>query len=224
MIEYTDEMAIFCVQKRIHVLPIRKLMLVIYCCLFFIVGVDCLSVQAAESILCKHFNVLSRNWREHCLRVSTSSDYHAYLDDPSYKELVKLGWSVVPFIMAAYEKQTSSKSDDDPCFWNFLLQDITGIKRVESSFNTETEQRFWLQWWKKRCSSLNIDRFRSLKKGMPMSQVLLMFGPPEKDIGSGIHINVYTLADGSVIWVGGVTELFYVDHLRSDGVQERIVR
>ena len=37
---------------------------------------------------------------------------------------------------------------------------------------------------------------------MNMKQIIESCGEPDKDIGSGIHIYVYELADGSVVKIG----------------------
>lgn len=63
-------------------------------------------------------------------------------------------------------------------------------------------------------SKLTLENFSRLEKGADMQSVLKEFGAPARDIGSGIHIYEYELADGSKVWVGGVEKLFYVDHIQ----------
>ena len=63
-------------------------------------------------------------------------------------------------------------------------------------------------------SKLTLENFSRLEKGADMQSVLKEFGSPARDIGSGIHIYEYELADGSKVWVGGVEKLFYVDHIQ----------
>jgi hypothetical protein len=76
------------------------------------------------------------------------SSIRPYLDHPSYRKLVNLGWPAVPLILEAYSSQTM----DDHCWWNFLLQEITGIKRVDplnASFSPDVEDDFWLRKWRR---------------------------------------------------------------------------
>jgi hypothetical protein len=44
------------------------------------------------------------------------------------------------------------------------------------------------------------------------------FGEPDEDIGSGIHIYVYHLTDGSAVYIGhNGTSLVYARHVNSAG-------
>ncbi len=47
-----------------------------------------------------------------------------------------------------------------------------------------------------------------------MVQVIQSLGEPDQDAGSGIHIYVYRLSDGSEIWIGtpDASEIWYVRH------------
>jgi len=59
-----------------------------------------------------------------------------------------------------------------------------------------------------------LENFRLVKKGTPIEEVFKDFGKPEKDIGSGIHIYVYGLDDGSKVWIGCVEKVIYVSHVQ----------
>ncbi|WP_162127484.1 hypothetical protein [Flavobacterium phycosphaerae] len=53
----------------------------------------------------------------------------------------------------------------------------------------------------------------NLKADMNYSSIIAKFGAPSKDIGSGIHIYVYKLADDSAIWIGYTDKIIYANHL-----------
>lgn len=65
----------------------------------------------------------------------------------------------------------------------------------------------------KKCTLKN---FSALKVGMKTQSALSGFGAPQRDVGSGIHIYEYVLADQTKIWVGCVDTIFYVDHIVND--------
>jgi hypothetical protein len=62
--------------------------------------------------------------------------------------------------------------------------------------------------------SRSIEQFRFTTKGTTMAQVIQSLGEPDRDIGSGIHIFVYGLSDGSEVWIGtpDASEIWYVRH------------
>ena len=53
---------------------------------------------------------------------------------------------------------------------------------------------------------------RELKVGMNYSDIILKFGDPDKEIGSGIHIYVYELTDSSEVWIGYTNKIEYIVH------------
>ncbi len=63
----------------------------------------------------------------------------------------------------------------------------------------------------KKCTLQN---FQLLKLGTDVKKVFSDYGEPLRDIGSGIHIYEYKLDDGSIIRVGCVTTVMYVDHVQ----------
>jgi hypothetical protein len=59
-----------------------------------------------------------------------------------------------------------------------------------------------------------IDYFEThLKKDMTDKQLMFVFGEPNKDIGSGIHIYVYKLDDNTEVWVGITDKILYGNHM-----------
>jgi hypothetical protein len=48
-----------------------------------------------------------------------------------------------------------------------------------------------------------------LKPGMIYETIVKQFGEPLKDIGSGLHIYVYPLADSTEIWIGFSEKIIY---------------
>jgi hypothetical protein len=64
--------------------------------------------------------------------------------------------------------------------------------------------------------------FRTLRLGEPFTLVVQRFGPPDRDIGSGIHIFEYDLPDGTKVALGfpDLDHLHYAMLLRPDGSHE----
>jgi hypothetical protein len=58
---------------------------------------------------------------------------------------------------------------------------------------------------------------RNLRKDILYSQMVLYFGKPLEDIGSGIHIYVYNLHDGTKIFIGYMDKVVYARHYSEDG-------
>jgi hypothetical protein len=52
---------------------------------------------------------------------------------------------------------------------------------------------------------------------MTYNSIVAIFGVPLKDIGSGIHIYVYQLADSSEIWIGYSDKILYARHMDKNG-------
>jgi hypothetical protein len=59
-----------------------------------------------------------------------------------------------------------------------------------------------------------VEAFRELKKGMSYAAVREWVGDADRDVGSGIHVMVYDLDDGSRVLLGfpGFEKLIYVKH------------
>lgn len=58
---------------------------------------------------------------------------------------------------------------------------------------------------------------KHLEKEMSYQQIVLRFGRPDADIGSGIHIYVYTLSDKSIMYIGYADEVVYAKHVSENG-------
>lgn len=64
---------------------------------------------------------------------------------------------------------------------------------------------------------LTYDHFlNNLKPETSYPSVVDLFGEPTKDIGSGIHIYVYELADTTEIWIGYVDKILYARHVNKN--------
>lgn len=62
-----------------------------------------------------------------------------------------------------------------------------------------------------------LEPFRRLKLGMTRREVISRVGMSDKDIGSGIFIDVYKLSDGSTVTLGSGGSLIYAYHQRKKG-------
>jgi hypothetical protein len=69
-----------------------------------------------------------------------------------------------------------------------------------------------------RDTSLTYEKFEEhLKAEMTYQQIVWRFGNPVADIGSGIHIYVYSLDDGTQIKIGYTDQIVYARHTSSSG-------
>ena len=60
----------------------------------------------------------------------------------------------------------------------------------------------------------SIDYFEThLQKDMSHKNLMLVFGEPDSDRGSGIHIYVYKLDDNTEVWVGITDKILYANHV-----------
>lgn len=57
---------------------------------------------------------------------------------------------------------------------------------------------------------------KHLKQDMKYSEIQLIFGKPDEDIGSGIHIYVYNLKDGTKIMIGYTDYIHNARHVDKD--------
>ena len=58
---------------------------------------------------------------------------------------------------------------------------------------------------------------RELKANMDYTSIVNKFGEPDEDKGSGIHIYVYKLQDGTEIWIGYTDRIMYARHMNTNG-------
>ena len=75
-------------------------------------------------------------------------------------------------------------------------------------------------------SAASVTAFLRIKAGMSMKEVVEICGLPAKDIGSGIHIYVYELADGSQVRIGTPDgeAVFYVVQVMESGAERELIR
>ena len=57
----------------------------------------------------------------------------------------------------------------------------------------------------------------NLKADLKYDDLVNLFGAPDGDIGSGIHIYVYDLKDGSKVYIGYTDKIMYARHVSSSG-------
>ena len=71
-----------------------------------------------------------------------------------------------------------------------------------------------------------IKAFRSIKRRTSMKEVIRLCDEPDKDIGSGIHIYLYKLADGSLVQVGTPDDkqIMYVMHVAANGKKRYLLK
>jgi hypothetical protein len=64
-------------------------------------------------------------------------------------------------------------------------------------------------------TNLTVDEFRFIDADTTMQDVIARVGAPGRDIGSGIHIYLYRLKDGTLMWIGSpdASEILYVRHV-----------
>ena len=55
----------------------------------------------------------------------------------------------------------------------------------------------------------------NLKPSMTYTDMVATFGNPNGDLGSGIHIYVYGLEDGTSVWIGYNDHIVYARHMTS---------
>ncbi|OQP58395.1 hypothetical protein A4R26_02755 [Niastella populi] len=57
----------------------------------------------------------------------------------------------------------------------------------------------------------------NLKADLTYDDLVNLFGVPDGDIGSGIHIYVYDLKDGTKVYIGYSDKIMYARHMSSGG-------
>lgn len=66
---------------------------------------------------------------------------------------------------------------------------------------------------------LTVEDFKdNLKADMDYNAITTMFGTPDGDIGSDIHIYVWALADSTEIWIGYTDKILYARHMDANHV------
>lgn len=70
----------------------------------------------------------------------------------------------------------------------------------------------------------SIEYFRKyLKEDMDYPDLRSRFGKPDADIGSGIHIYVYSLDDGSQVTIGFTDKILYARHINETDLLEELI-
>lgn len=57
----------------------------------------------------------------------------------------------------------------------------------------------------------------NLKADLKYDDLVNLFGEPDGDIGSGLHIYVYDLKDGTKVYIGYADKIMYARHMSSSG-------
>jgi hypothetical protein len=89
----------------------------------------------------EQFETLRAQWRAEC---GISSSTTKIILAPSYQRIIGMGRAAVPLIMRHLEK------GDQPAFWSWALQSITGAKpfRDEDKGKVKVLAQAWLAWWR----------------------------------------------------------------------------
>lgn len=66
-----------------------------------------------------------------------------------------------------------------------------------------------------------LEKYRQIQSGMSFEDICRLVGPPDQEIGSGLHVFVYELDDGSVVYMGfaSLSEVMYVTHDMGNGTR-----
>ena len=57
----------------------------------------------------------------------------------------------------------------------------------------------------------------NLKADLKYAEMVKLFGEPDGDAGSGIHIYFYILSDGTTVHIGYADKIIYARHMSSSG-------
>jgi hypothetical protein len=57
----------------------------------------------------------------------------------------------------------------------------------------------------------------NMKADLKYEDIISLFGEPDGDMGSGIHIYYYNLNDGSKVYIGYADKIIYARHVNSSG-------
>ena len=60
---------------------------------------------------------------------------------------------------------------------------------------------------------------KHLKSEMTYPEIINIFGEPDDDIGSGIHIYVYYLSDATRVWIGYTDRILYARQVDGQGTE-----
>lgn len=87
------------------------------------------------------FRKLAREWSRETSNVSSVGVLTSH---PKYREIVRLGWDVVPFLLADLQRSQG--------FWFTALNEITGIRPFDPSEggNSRRMAEAWINWGKRK--------------------------------------------------------------------------
>ena len=75
-----------------------------------------------------------------------------------------------------------------------------------------------------RMSRDSIEYFKKyLKEDMVYSDLKFIFGEPDADVGSGIHIYVYNLNNGTQVTIGYTDRILYARHIDETQVLSELI-
>ena len=57
----------------------------------------------------------------------------------------------------------------------------------------------------------------NLTADLKYNDIVSLFGEPDGDKGSGIHIYYYTLSDGTAVYIGYTDKIMYARHMSASG-------
>lgn len=71
----------------------------------------------------------------------------------------------------------------------------------------------------------DFDLFKNVNMSTTIEEIINSCGQPYRDAGSGIHILVYDLKDGTSIWIGSADykSIMYLDHVSAKGEHQRML-
>jgi hypothetical protein len=97
--------------------------------------------DSAEVPVEARFRELANEWSS---EVSNVSSVGVLTSHPKYQEIVRLGWGVVPFLLADLQQ--------DRGFWFTALNEITGIRPFDPSDAGKTKRmtEAWVNWGKRK--------------------------------------------------------------------------
>jgi len=98
-------------------------------------------ISLEELTLEQRFRRLADEWSR---QTSTVSSVNALVSHPKYREIIQLGWSVVPYLL----RDLQSKGD----FWFPALAEITGIRPFDphDAGKSRRMTAAWIEWGKKK--------------------------------------------------------------------------
>lgn len=91
------------------------------------------------------------------------------------------------------------------------------IGQKDDKFIVQSSGKFPSELSENSTDKRTIDRFKYLlTKGLSYEELIILFGSPNADVGSGFHIYEYKLADGTFVWIGFTDCLIYGVHLDAE--------